>query len=165
MYKRFQDIKNIVFPVYKLQEASWYTQDGVLFNGDDKVLDDTNMPGATLGIRRLQCGRKDLYRLRRAYPDFASLLQSKATCFIDSKGTPFVYTKTMTSPLIHHRVSKIELKDTCTVVTLANIPYAFKLPRPPYGDPVWARVLYYKGAPWLIYDFTSVKGKDTHKRV
>ena len=165
MYKRFKDIKNIAFPVYKLPDATWYLQDGVLFNGDGRVLDDRNMPGATIGIRRIQCGRTDLYRIRRAYPDFASMLKSKTTIFIDNKGVPFIYDKTINSPLIHHKVSKIELKDTCTVVTLANIPYAFKLPRPPYGDPVWARVLYYKGAPWLIYDFASVRGKDSYKRV
>ena len=165
MYKRFQDIKNIVFPVFKLQEATWYKQDGVLFNGDGKVLDDKNMTGETLGIRRLQCGRKDLYRLRRAYPDFASMLQSKATCFIDNNGVPFIYLKTINSPLVYHKVSKIELKETCTVVRLTNIPYAFKLPRPPYGDAAWARILYYKGAPWILYDFAAQRGKDSYKRV
>jgi hypothetical protein len=165
MYKHFKDVKNISYPVFKLKENIWYEQDGVLFSGEGKVLDDTNMPGATLGVRRLQCGRKDLLRLRRAYPDFASMLQSKATCFIDSKGEPFIYCKTMNSPLVYHKVSKIELKDTCTVIKLAKIPYSFKLPRPPYGDAAWARVLYYRGAPWILYDFASSRGRDSYKRV
>ena len=165
MYKEFKDIKNIKYPVYTLPSSDWYKQDGVLFINDGKVLDDTNMPGKTLGVRRLQCGRKDLCRLRRAYPDYQSMLMSKHKIFIDSNGTPFIYRKTINSPLIYHRISRIELKEDCTVVWLKLIPYPFKLPRPPYGDAQWARVLYYKGSPWLLYDLASTKGKDSYKRV
>lgn len=165
MYKSFKDIKNLQFPVYTLPSTDWYRQDGVLFINDGKVLDDTNMPGKTLGIRRLQCGRKDLQRLKKAYPDFPSMLDSKSKAFIDSAGTPFIYTKTVNSPLIHHKVKRVELKETLSIVWLNLIPSPFIIPRPPYGDAEWARVLYYKGAPWLIYDFKSKKGKDSYKRV
>ena len=165
MYKEFKDIKNIQYPVYAIPSSDWYYQDGVLFLDDGKVLDDTNMPGATLGIRRLQCGRKDLCRIRRAFPDYQSMLMSKHKTFIDSGGEPFIYRKTINSPLIHHEISRIELKEDCTVVWLKLVPYPFKLPRPPYGDARWARVLYFKGSPWLIYDLATTKGKDTYKRV
>lgn len=165
MYKQFKDIKGIRFPVYVLPSQEWYRQDGVLFIDSGKVLDDTNMPGASLGIRRIQCGRKDLCRLKKAYPDFGSMLQSKHKFFIDTNGTPFIYNRTLNSPLIHHAVKSIEAKEDHSVVWLRNVPYPFSIPRPPYGDVRYARVLYYKGSPWLIYDFTMEKGKDSYKRV
>lgn len=164
MYKYFKDIKSIKYPVYPLPSDDWYYQDGMLFL-DGKVLDDTNMPGPSLGVRRLQCGRTDLRRIKKAYPDFQSMLTSKHKIFIDSNGVPFIYQKRLNSPLIYHRVSRIESKDDCSVVWLNLIPYPFKIPRPPYGDPIWARVLYYKGSPWLLYDFADKKGKDSYKRV
>lgn len=165
MYKTFKDIKSIQFPVYALPSSDWYRQDGVLFMNDGKVLDDTNMPGSTLGIRRIQCGRKDLQTIRRAYTDFPSMLSSKKKIFIDSAGIPFIYSRTLNSPLIHHKVKRIELKEDCSIVWLNLVPSPFTIPRPPYGDANWARVLYFKGAPWLIYDFASERGKDSYKRV
>jgi hypothetical protein len=165
MYKSFKDIKSIKFPVYALPSEDWYRQDGVLFINDGKVLDDTNMPGASLGVRRLQCGRTDLQTLRRAYPDFPSMLSSKKKIFIDSAGKPFIYSRTINSPLIHHKVKRIELKEAVSLVRLHSVPSPFTIPRPPYGDAAWARVLYFKGAPWFIYDFASERGKDSYKRV
>lgn len=165
MYKRFQDIKTIRFPVYPLPSVDWYTQDGVLFIDDGKVLDDTNMPGESLGIRRLQCGRTDLCRLKKAFTDFQSMLKSKHKIFIDSGGSPFIYRRTINSPLIHHTVERIEPKGDSSIVWLKNINHPITIPRPPYGDARYARVLYYKGFPWLIYDFATQRGKDSYRRV
>jgi hypothetical protein len=165
MYKQFKDLKTIKFPVYALPSKDWYTQDKVLFINDGKVLDDKNMPGSSLGVRRLQCGRKDLCRLKTAYPDFQSMIASKKNTFIDSNGTPFIYRKTVNSPLIHHAVLKIDPRDDCSIVWFRNINCPMSIPRPPYGDARWARVLYYKGSPWFIYDFTTERGKDSYRRV
>jgi hypothetical protein len=142
----------------------WYKTDGVLFI-DSKVLDDTNMPGTSLGIRRIQCGRKDLLKLKKAYPDLVSILKSPYSIFIDSNGVPFKYTRTITSPLKHYQVERIERKDTCSVVVLKGSLMKFSIPRPPYGDPRYVRILEYKGSPWLIYDFVVNKGKDSFRRV
>lgn len=164
MYKTFKDLKSIKFPVYALSSREWYRQDGILFiNG--KVLDDTNMPGATLGIRRLQHGGNNLFRLKRAYTDFHSMIKSKKNVFIDSKGTPFIYTKTINAPLIYHMVKKLEYKDTSTVVYLRSVPYPISIPRPPFCDPIWAQVLYFKGSPWTIYNFSPFRGEDSYIRV
>jgi hypothetical protein len=165
MYKRFENIKNIVFPVFTLRSADWYEQDGILFDENGAVLDDKNMPGRTLGVRRLQCGRTDLAKLRRGYTDFPSMLQSKKKIFIDNAGVPFIYEKTINAPLIHHSVKKIDLKGDLTLVWLHTIPFPIQLPRPPYGEARWARLLYYRGSPWILYDFTAHKGKDSFRRV
>jgi hypothetical protein len=165
MYKQFKDVKNIKFPVYPIPSSDWYRQDGMLFIDDGRVLDDTNMPGVTLGIRRIQCGRTDLCKLKRAYPDFQSMLQSKRKNFIDSNGVPFIYKRTINSPLVHHAIKSIEPKDDHCIIWFRNLPYPLNVPRPPYGDPHWARLLYFGGSPWLIYDFVSSRGKDSFRRV
>lgn len=165
MYKQFKDVKNIVFPVFALPSTDWYRQDGVLFIDSGKVLDDSNMPGKTLGIRRVQCGRSDLCKLRRAYITFHDMLKSGHKIFIDSAGVPFVYNRTINSPLIHHMVKRIEYKETKTLAWLTNIPYPMVLPRPPVEEVLWARVLYFKGYPWVIYDFARERGKDSYRRV
>lgn len=165
MFKQFENIKSIRFPVYSLKSNDWYRQDGVLFIDDGKVLDDTNMPGESLGVRRIQCGRTDLYKLKKAFTDFNSLLNSNSKIFIDSNGTPFIYRKTITSPLIHHTIEKIELKGDHSVVWLDKVHSPMSIPRPPYGDARYARVLYFKGFPWMIYDFVMERGKDSYRRV
>lgn len=165
MYKRFEDVKKIKFPVYSLKSANWYKQDGVLFDEDGTVIDDSNMPGETLGVRRIQCGRTDLTRIKRAYTNFNSMLRSKKRIFVDSAGVPFVYERTINSPLIHHSIRSIEPKETVCLIWLNKVPYPMSVPRPPYGEARWARILYYKGSPWMIFDFTSERGKDSYKRV
>lgn len=165
MFKRFKDIKTIRFPVYALPSTDWYMQDGVLFIDSGKVLDDRNMPGNTFGIRRIQSGRQDLCKLKRGYTDFHSMLVSKKKAFIDSNGVPFVYKRTVNSPLIHHMIKKIEPKGDCTLLWFNSINHPMTIPRPPYGDARYARILYYKGFPWMIYDLVSERGKDSYRRV
>lgn len=165
MYKQFKDIRTIKFPVFSLPSIDWYKMDGVLFINEGLVLDDTNMPGKTLGIRRLQCGRKDLCRLKAAYLKFQDMLASKHRFFIDSNGTPFIYERTVNSPLIYHKVKRIETKNTASILWLNAIPYPFTLEHPPYGNANWARVLYYKGGPWIVYDYAEERGKDSYRRV
>lgn len=165
MFKFFKDVKTIRFPVYALPSRDWFRQDKVLFIDDGKVLDDRNMPGATLGVRRIQCGRTDLQKLNKAYPDFLSMISSKHRIFIDSNGKPFTYLRSVNSPLIHHEVKSLEYKGNESIIRLRSIVYPFTIPRPPYGDARWARVLYLRGFPWLVYDFTREKGKDSYRRV
>lgn len=165
MYKQFKDINSIRFPVFALPSVDWYRQDGVLFIDDGKVLDDTNMPGPSLGIRRIQCGRTDLQKLKKAYTDFNSMIKGSNRIFIDSNGTPFVYKKTINAPLVHHMITSVTPSGDHSVVRFKNIIYPMSIPRPPYGDARWARILYFKGSPWMIYDFVTDKGKDSFKRV
>lgn len=164
MYKQIKDIGSIVFPVYKIPDIDTYSQDKILFQGAGKVLDDKNMSGNTLGLRRLQSGRTDLFFLKKAIPDFKTMLKTKHKYFIDNNGVPFEYVKTKNCPLVHHLISKIEPKETYSIVHLSKIPQKFSIPRMPYGDARWARVLYYGQFPWIIYDFANHKGQDSHRR-
>jgi len=132
---------------------------------DGQVVDERNMPGKTLGQRRLQCGRKDLLPLKRAVVGLHDLLHAKQKTFIDSRGTPFVYEKTKSSKLKCYRIRSIEPKESASLLWLHGIDFPFTIPRPPLGDPAWARVLHLGPTPWLLYDYVSHPTKDTYRRV
>jgi hypothetical protein len=166
MYKTLKDLDSITFPVYPLRSEDWYEQDGILFIDDGRVLDDRNVSGATLGIRRAKTPSKEkLYRIKRVYPDFPSMMTSKKRIFIDSKGEPFIYERVNHCPLKYHKVKRLEFRDTYSLIWIEGIPYPFRIPRPPYNDAGWVRVLYYKDSPWLIWDFQSSRSKNTFRRV
>lgn len=165
MYKQIKDLKSIAFPVYRLPNCDWYIQDKVLFI-DGKVLDDKNMPGETLGIRRLQCNRSDLHKLARSkIYTIVDLLNTKHKYFIDSKGVPFIYHKTVRVPLKFKRIKKITYHDTFCKMHLDGVPFPFKLKRPPIMGERWASVLYYKNAPFMIYNTHQNKGKDSFRLI
>ncbi len=160
-YKDFRDLR---FPLYPLPNSNWFIQDGVLFL-DGQVVDERNMPGKTLGIRRIQCGRKDLLPLRRAITDIYSLIHSKNKTFIDSKGKPFIYEKTLSSKLKCYQIKRIDKKESASTLWLRGVNHPFTIPRPPINNPGWARVLHLGPSPWMLYDYVSQPSKDTYRRV
>lgn len=164
MIVTFKDFPKLKFPLYVLPSDNWYTVDGVLFL-DEQVLDERNMPGESLGIRRLQCGRKDLLPLRKAILTLPDLIQCKTKFFVDSSGYPFIYEKTETCRLKVYRIKEITPKETASLLWVYNWPSPFTIARPPLRDPEWVRFLLYKGAPWLIYDYVRQPTKDTYRRV
>lgn len=132
---------------------------------DGRVLDDTKMPGETLGVRRLQCGRRDLHPLKRAVVDVPQLLHCKYKNFIDSKGKVFLYEKTYASPLIAYKIDRIEKKGAASLLWLHGINNPITIPRPPINNPGWARLLHLGPSPWLLYDYVSEPTKRTYRKV
>ena len=59
----FRSIPKITFPVFLLDSENWEEYDGILFL-DNKVLDDRNQEGKTLGARRMQTPHKNLQELK-----------------------------------------------------------------------------------------------------
>jgi len=167
MVKTFKDLKEIKFPVFELRSKDWYRKDGVLFIDHGLILDDKNMPGQTLGVRRLQCGRPtELYKLKRAHITIKSLILCRRTTFIDSNGMPFVYRRTTTSHVKYYRVKSIDPKETTTLVWLLGVNYPLVLPYGiPHRTPEWVGVLHYRKLPWLVYDLRLDRGKDSYRRV
>ena len=164
MYKQFKHLSSIRFPVYPLRSKDWYRQDGLLFDSEGRVLDDTNMPGGSLGARRAQSGQ-NMAPLRRACPDVAAMITSKKTIFIDSNGVPFIYKRSVGCHLKFYPIKAIEPKDTCSIVKLRGVPYPFMIERPPIDEARFAGVLLYDGAPWFILEFSKHRGKDSFRRV
>jgi len=161
----YKEIKKIQFPVFILPNSNWETVDGLLLL-DNVVLDDKNMPGATLGIRRLQTPFSELVPLKHSINSLIGIIkQDRSNTFIDSKGTPFIYQKTQNAALKYYKIRKIEQKDVASILWLKDVKQPFTIPRPPPLGKTWAGVLHLGPWPWLLYEYSEEKSKDTRRKV
>lgn len=160
----FRTIKRVTFPVYKLDSSNWEFIDGLLFlNG--RIVDDRNMPGNTLGKRRLQTPHKNLYRLHSKIDNLTGIVKQKTLCFVDSNGIPFTYEKTLSCKLKYYRIKEIDRKGTASLLRVYGSKKAFKIPRPPSEEMTWAGILNYHEMPWMLYEYASEKLEDTWRKI
>jgi hypothetical protein len=162
MIKTFKDFHTLKFPLYVLPSEDWYVIDRVLFI-NEQIVDERNMPGETLGLRRLQCGRKDLLPLTKAILSIPDLTHCRTKFFIDNAGKPFIYQKTISSKLKTYRIKRVDQKETASVMWLYDWPAPITVPRPPEAE--YVRMLHYQKAPWIVYDYVRQPVKDTYRRV
>ena len=164
MVIRYKNIGKVQFPVYELPSGNWNRQDGLLFL-DGKIVDDKNMPGDTIGIRRIQTPHKNLMKLNRQLDSIRGILKSNSKHFIDSYGVPFIYEKSEFSALKYYRIKKISKKDTASLIWLDGVKNCFVVPRPPPDETRYAGVLHYGNLPWILYEYSETKNKDTRRKV
>ena len=86
----------LVFPVFTVHTNDVELVDGILWI-ENQVLDDKNMKGDTLGVRRLQSPMKSIYPLKSMIKDIASLLRHQGRYYIDTSGYFFTKEKTKTA--------------------------------------------------------------------
>lgn len=155
MFKTVKDLRNLQFPLYPIHSDNWYQQDGLTYV-ETSIVDDRNKPGNSIGLRRLQSGRKNLYKLRNPAFYVKDLITSRKKHFISSCGVPFTYEKTGFQHIKYHEIKRFDLRDDFTFVWLRDITIPLEIPRPPpnYKDIPWARILYYNQVPWLVYEFS-----------
>ena len=164
MILSFKDISKVKFPVYVLPSSNWQETDGLLFL-DGHIVDDKNMPGATLGIRRLQTPHKGLLRLKHQIDNLRGLLKNDKNTFIDTSGTPFVYEKTQFCKLKYYRIKSITPRETCSLLRLWGVKQPFAVPRPPALEMQYAGILHYGSMPWILYEYSEEPHKDTRRKV
>ena len=150
--------------MFQIPSDNWSYSDGLLFI-DDLLIDDTNMPGVTLGVRRVQTPFTELLPLRRSLISHVGLLKQTKKNFIDSKGIPFTYEKTHFCKLKYYKIRKVDLKATASLLWVHGIKTPFTIPRPPKEDRSWAGILHMGNIPWLLYEYSKVKLKDTKRKV
>ena len=78
----------LTFPVFTIHTDDVVLSDGLLWI-ENKVLDDTNMKGETLGMRRLQSPMNSIYPLKYMIKDIPALLRHKGSHYIDNVGYVF----------------------------------------------------------------------------
>ena len=157
-------MQKVYYPIYVIHSDNVEELDGILWL-DDQVLDDKNMQGGDLGMRRLQSPMKSIYPLRYMIEDEISMLKHRGTTFIDSKGNIVIKEKNRNAKLIYHKILKRQLKDVATIVWLKDIPFPFIERRPPPSNCSWAGVLHLSGLPWKIWEYCEEKKKDTWRKV
>jgi len=160
----YKSIRRIRFPVFILPSNNWEERDGLLYL-DNRIVDDRNMSGETIGLRRIQTPMEDLMPIRGSIDSLIGVLKHSDKSFIDTKGTPFIYEKTRSCPLKYYRIKKIERKDTASILWLKGINFPFKVPRPPTSDLRWAGLLHLGDRPWLLYEYSEEKLSDTRRKV
>ncbi len=157
------DLK-IKFPIWVINSDNIWEQDGIIFI-DDKVLDDRNQKGDTVGKRRLQTPLKNLFNLKFQIDDYIGLIKHRGKNYVDSGGKHIYYEKTKYTPLKCHKIMRVEDHLLSSTVWLKDITFSFKVKRPPTSRKSWAQVLYLNGLPWLIYDYLEQKVEDTRRKV
>lgn len=163
MIVTYKTINKIQFPVFTLPSEDWSLTDGLLFL-ENEIVDDRNMPGDTLGKRRLQSPFK-MMPLKRSINSFVGVLKQSKNTFIDSKGTPFIYLKTKMCPLKYLKIKKIVTRDIASLVYVSGCNSPFTVPRPPAPEMRWAGVLHLHGFPWELYEYSEEPKKNTQRKV
>ena len=158
------DYDNIDFPVFVLHTDNIELIDGILWI-DNQVLDDTNMLGITLGMRRLQSPMRGLYPLKYMLTDEAEILHHQGKFYIDSSGFFFTKSKTTITQLKYYKIMRVEKKTIASRLWLKDCPFPFPLKRPLPENASWAGVLHRDGIPWIIYDLSEEKKKDTWRKI
>jgi len=160
----YKNIHKLVFPVFLLDSGNWDTADGLLYlNG--LLLDDKNQAGKTLGARRVQTPHSSLYDLKKMVASPNGLLKQSTKYFIDNAGRPFIYEKTRMLPLKYLKINKVVRKDTAALIWVKGHNAPFTVPRPPEVGYTWAGILHIRNLPWMLYEYSEKKLKDTRRKV
>tara|TARA_B100000575_G_scaffold195465_1_gene158037 strand:+ start:4510 stop:5028 length:519 start_codon:yes stop_codon:yes gene_type:complete len=163
--KNNMKLENIRWPVYVLHSDEIEERDGLLYC-DTQIVDDKNMKGESLGVRRLQSPHKNLYRLKVMIESFSDFVHHKGKpYYIDTNGVFFRWVKNKTWKLISHKIEKMEKKDIATLIWVNNIPFPFFVKRPPKATIKYANILYNGNHPSILYSFSEVKQKKSWRKV
>ena len=154
----------IKFPIFVLHTDDIMLIDGILWI-ENQVLDDTNMKGETLGMRRIQTPMKSIYPLKSMIKSIRGYLEHQGKYYIDSTGKWFVKNKNTKAPLKYHKIKRVDQRIVTSVLWIKGCPYPLDIDRPLAGSEAWARMLYRDGAPWLVYDTSPTKKKDSWRKI
>ena len=164
MLVTFRDFTKITFPAFLMDSSNWEISDGLFFC-EGKLVDDYNQMGTTIGARRMQTPFKDKYELKKAVSAPNGLMKQNTKYFVDSKGKTFIYEKTKIVPLKYMKIKKVERKSYATLIWVKGHNAPFTVPRPPEDGNTWAGVLHLHGIPWMLYEYSDEKLKDTRRKV
>ena len=164
----------VTWPVYQLREhkRTWVemrvTFIETLFG--TFVLDNKNLSGKTLGMRRIQLAKvldkRELYKLKTIYYNISEIVNAKhkVKVYIDSAGEIITRQKQKYVPLLFRKVENIEVIDNKLLCTCKGIHRPILVPYMPRIMPKYLGLLVVKGD-YLIYELTQELRKDTRRKV
>ena len=125
--------KYFQFPVYPIGSyLDIFEQDGLVYllrnyDTDYKVLDNKNLEGDTLGLRRIKIPKKQKASLKSVIYNLESLIRYTGTSrkFIDNNGRVFEYKRTKFYYIYSYRILKVTESDSKYIVHLKNYPQRF----------------------------------------
>ena len=122
------------------------------------------MHGGTLGLRRIQ-SHMDLMPLKKSIDTHLGIIKQKDNTFIDTIGMPFIYERTTWCKLKYYSIRKVEQKIVASVLHLDGVKAPFTIPRPPHSDMLWAGLLHLYDLPWMLYEYSETRIKDSKRKV
>lgn len=170
------------FPVFRLTTKKPLEDNGVLYYKNSyldvdsatihhnvRLLDDKNLPGSTLALRRLSLKSQNvpLVPIRTAIyflGDFIKLAKSNYW-FIDNNGLVFTYKKCLRAKLVYRKISRVlESTTTGSVLEVQGLPERFKtlFKVPQYHK--YAAFIMYKGLT-ILYGTTETQSKDSWRLI
>ena len=164
MILTYKGLRHVEFPVYRLPSDNWHSIDGLLYV-DNEIVDDKNMPGETLGIRRAQTYFSNLLPLKRATETFLSIIKQPGGPYIDSLGRCFIYEKTKFCKVKYYKIKEIEGKVSCSILRVYGIKFPFTIPRPPKAYHTWVGILHLNGDPWILYEYAESRLPDMRRKI
>ena len=76
-----------------------------------------------------------------------------------------MYMKTKFFDLKYLKITEVIRKDTASLIRVKGCRTPFTVPRPPSHGMQWAGILHLQGLPWMLYEYSEEKLKDTKKKV
>lgn len=163
MVINYTQLKLINFPIYALPSDNLEVTDGLL-RCDNRLVDDRNQIGKTLGIRRLQTSHKIL-PLRRCYEDISGLLRAKERVFVDSLGYCFIYERTKFCKVKSHKILKVTTRKLVTTLKVYGVSFPILVKRPPPKGKEFIGMLYFNNKPWLPYEYSETACADFKRKI
>ncbi len=157
-----QICRQVAFPVFVMPSDELYYEDGLL-TYNDKVIDDRNQEGDTLGVRRLKSPHK-LYKLGKTVIDFIGLINCNELKFIDSKGRVFIYVKTKMCPVKSFKINRAVSKGFYTVLWFKRINFPFTIDQYPLGKE-WGQIIMLDGLPWKLFSVSESPLQDFARKI
>jgi hypothetical protein len=175
-------LTEISYPVFRLGTEKPVFEDGVVLyitrtRDEDateivntyRIVDDTNLPGKSLAVRRLRLLAEGvrLKRITRAVFFLGDLvkLATSNTWFIDAVGNVFRYVRKTRAKLQFKKITQIlPIKTGGAVVEVEGLPNRFKCLYAPRPDEKYAGVLKY-GLSYILYGVYTEQYDDTWRLI
>lgn len=176
------NLAEIVWPVFRLGEKEPHQHDGLVFYYTEyvdkeqnevtlntKLVDDANLSGKTLGLRRLQLKSEghNLHRISTAIYLLADLvkLAKASTWFIDTAGRVFHYEKKTRAKLVTKKIKQVLPADGIgCVIEIEGVSSRFKSLVRPTEFQSYAVVLKL-GMGFMLYGFSESALPDSWRMV
>ena len=97
--------------------------------------------------------------------DEVEMIKHQGKYYIDNKGYFIEKHKTTTVPLKYHKILRVEKKNIVSMLWIKDCPFPFPLKRPLPENASWAGILYQNNIPWVLFDLSEEKKKDTWRKI
>jgi len=164
-----RDFSDIEFPIFSITSSYKRIWDElnvkyIQTESGTYILDNMNLPGETLGERRLHIKTGLRYIPRKAYYNITQLIKSNNKTYIDSTGCVFTYKKTRMVPLKYYKVMDVvSTEEGCTLL-IKGINFKIRMNCREAYNINYVGVLE-TDMGYILYDTSETKLKDTRRKI